>query len=233
MDYFLLTVLGLTGFLLMGIVLLQRGRGGGLAGAFGGLGGQSAFGTKAGDVFTKITIGITVFWVFLAGGSGFALRYYEENGSYEDGKNSVPDTPAASSTDKDGDSKKKKDDGFEFKVPVKKSTKTDKTKDKTDKAEIDDTKKSDEKSDDKTKTDKPDTDKAKTDKAKTDKADGKTDGDPKSKAETDKTKKSPTDDSAKDDAKSKKPAKTNDDEKNPADKTKKEAVKPTKTDDND
>ncbi len=223
MDYFLLTVLGLTGFLLMGIVLLQRGRGGGLAGAFGGLGGQSAFGTKAGDVFTKITIGITVFWVFLAGGSGFALRYYEENGSYEDGKNSVPDTPAASSTDKDGDSKKKNDDGFEFKDPVKKSTKTDKTKDKTDKAEIDDTKKSDEKSDDKTKTDKPDTDKA----------DGKTDGDPKSKAETDKTKKSPTDDSAKDDAKSKKPAKTNNDEKKPADKTKKEAVKPTKTDDND
>jgi preprotein translocase subunit SecG len=213
MDYFLLTVLGLTGFLLMGIVLLQRGRGGGLAGAFGGLGGQSAFGTKAGDVFTKITIGITVFWVFLAGGSGFALRYYEENGSYEDGKNSVPDTPAASSTDKDGDSKKKNDDGFEFKDPVKKSTKTDKTKDKTDKAEIDDTKKSDEKSDDK--------------------ADGKTDGDPKSKAETDKTKKSPTDDSAKDDAKSKKPAKTNNDEKKPADKTKKEAVKPTKTDDND
>ncbi len=29
-----------------------------MAGAFGGMGGQSAFGTKAGDLFTKITIGV-------------------------------------------------------------------------------------------------------------------------------------------------------------------------------
>ena len=36
---------------LIALVLIQRGRGGGLAGAFGGAGGQSAFGTKAGDVF--------------------------------------------------------------------------------------------------------------------------------------------------------------------------------------
>ncbi|HUG92159.1 MAG TPA: preprotein translocase subunit SecG, partial [Planctomycetaceae bacterium] len=55
------------GLLLMGIILLQRGRGGGLAGAFGGMGGQSAFGTKAGDVFTKITIVMAVIWVLLAG----------------------------------------------------------------------------------------------------------------------------------------------------------------------
>ena len=40
------------------LVLVQRGRGGGLAGAFGGMGGQSAFGTKAGDLFTRITIGV-------------------------------------------------------------------------------------------------------------------------------------------------------------------------------
>ena len=58
---------------LMFIILLQRGRGGGLAGAFGGLGGQSAFGTKAGDVFTKITVVIAVFWVLLAGLTGIAM----------------------------------------------------------------------------------------------------------------------------------------------------------------
>jgi preprotein translocase subunit SecG len=46
-------------------VLIQRGRGGGLAGAFGGMGGQSAFGTKAGDVFTKITIAVAAFWIVL------------------------------------------------------------------------------------------------------------------------------------------------------------------------
>ncbi|HUS45448.1 MAG TPA: preprotein translocase subunit SecG [Phycisphaerae bacterium] len=37
------------------LVLIQRGRGGGLAGAFGGPGGHSAFGTKTADVFIKAT----------------------------------------------------------------------------------------------------------------------------------------------------------------------------------
>lgn len=47
------------------LVLIQRGRGGGLSGAFGGMGGQSAFGTKAGDVFTKITVGASIVWIVL------------------------------------------------------------------------------------------------------------------------------------------------------------------------
>jgi preprotein translocase subunit SecG len=29
------------------------------------MGGQSAFGTKAGDLFTKITIGLATFWIVL------------------------------------------------------------------------------------------------------------------------------------------------------------------------
>lgn len=36
-----------------------------MAGAFGGMGGQSAFGTKAGDLFTRITIGVAAFWIIL------------------------------------------------------------------------------------------------------------------------------------------------------------------------
>jgi preprotein translocase subunit SecG len=47
------------------IILLQRGRGGGLAGALGGMGGQSAFGAKAGDLFTRITMGVAAFWILL------------------------------------------------------------------------------------------------------------------------------------------------------------------------
>jgi preprotein translocase subunit SecG len=47
------------------LVLVQRGRGGGLTGALGGLGGQSAFGAKAGDVFTRITIGAATVWILL------------------------------------------------------------------------------------------------------------------------------------------------------------------------
>ena len=42
--------------LLMLIVLIQRGKGGGLSGAFGGAGGSSAFGSRSGDAFTKITL---------------------------------------------------------------------------------------------------------------------------------------------------------------------------------
>jgi preprotein translocase subunit SecG len=72
--YLSVLALMLTGLLLIFIILLQRGRGGGLAGAFGGAGGQSALGTKAGDVFTKITVGLAVFWVFLACLSIYALR---------------------------------------------------------------------------------------------------------------------------------------------------------------
>ena len=64
---------GLSLFLIL-IVLLQRGRGGGLAGAFGGAGGSSALGTRAGDVFTKITVGLAVVWILLACVNTFILR---------------------------------------------------------------------------------------------------------------------------------------------------------------
>ena len=47
------------------LVLVQRGRGGGLTGALGGMGGQSAFGTKAGDVFTKITMVTATVWILV------------------------------------------------------------------------------------------------------------------------------------------------------------------------
>ena len=47
------------------IILIQRGKGGGLVGAFGGAGGSSAFGSRAGDAFTNITLGVAAFWVVL------------------------------------------------------------------------------------------------------------------------------------------------------------------------
>src|SRR3978361_1024270 len=45
------------------LILIQKGRGGGLAGAFGGAGGNTAFGSKTGDVLTWATS--IVFGVFL------------------------------------------------------------------------------------------------------------------------------------------------------------------------
>ena len=62
----LMVLLFVTALFLIVLVLIQRGKGGGLAGAFGGMGGQSAFGTKAGDLFTKITIGVASFGSFCA-----------------------------------------------------------------------------------------------------------------------------------------------------------------------
>ena len=56
----------LTSLFLICLVLIQRGKGGGLAGAFGGVGGSSAFGTKAGDVFTRVTIYVALLWFALA-----------------------------------------------------------------------------------------------------------------------------------------------------------------------
>src|SRR5271167_528375 len=64
-EFFLNLVLMLTGLVLIGLVLIQRGKGGGLAGAFGGAGGSSAFGSRAGDTFTKVTIYLALFWIFL------------------------------------------------------------------------------------------------------------------------------------------------------------------------
>ncbi len=51
--------------LLMLVILLQRGRGVGLAGAFGGAGPTAAFGAKTGDVLTLVTIvGFGIFVLF-------------------------------------------------------------------------------------------------------------------------------------------------------------------------
>ena len=76
-------LLALSVFLMI-IVLLQRGRGGGLAGAFGGAGGQSAFGTKAGDVFTWITSVTAGIWILIAGSSGLLLRAVADGTRAED-----------------------------------------------------------------------------------------------------------------------------------------------------
>jgi preprotein translocase subunit SecG len=52
-------------FIMILLVLIQKGRGGGLSGAFGGAGGNTAFGSKTGDVLTWATsIVFALFVVF-------------------------------------------------------------------------------------------------------------------------------------------------------------------------
>src|SRR6476660_9777375 len=61
-HYMFMIPLGILSIFLILVILVQRGRGGGLTGALGGMGGQSAFGTKAGDLFTRITIVVAILW---------------------------------------------------------------------------------------------------------------------------------------------------------------------------
>ena len=62
------------------LVLVQRGRGGGLTGALGGMGGQSAFGTKAGDMFTRVTMVTAGIWILLCMTSIWLLGTQDEWG---------------------------------------------------------------------------------------------------------------------------------------------------------
>ena len=62
-SHLLNAIIIVLGLMLMLIVLIQRGKGGGLAGAFGGAGGSSAFGSRTADAFVKITLYLAAVWV--------------------------------------------------------------------------------------------------------------------------------------------------------------------------
>ena len=80
-------IIFICGFLML-VVLLQRGRGGGLAGAFGGAGGTAAFGAKTGDVFTWITVVVAAVFLLVC-----VLANYAFDMSY------APATPQATSSE--------------------------------------------------------------------------------------------------------------------------------------
>jgi len=89
-------LLFVTSVFLILLVLVQRGRGGGLAGAFGGMGGQSAFGTKAGDLFTRVTIIVATFWIVLC---AFSVKMLNDTGDnilgQDMGRNAATELPGA------------------------------------------------------------------------------------------------------------------------------------------
>jgi preprotein translocase subunit SecG len=89
MGAFFAIILSLLAIFLVLLVLVQRGRGGGLAGALGGMGGSSAFGAKAGDVFTRITIITAAIWIAIC---LMALFWAKHGGD-------ALDTTGAASTD--------------------------------------------------------------------------------------------------------------------------------------
>ena len=58
-------ILLLIGLFMILLVLIQRGKGGGLIGALGGTGGSSPIGSRAGDQFTRLTIYVACIWLLL------------------------------------------------------------------------------------------------------------------------------------------------------------------------
>jgi len=109
------------------LVLVQKGKGGGLAGAFGGMGGQSAFGTKAGDLFTKITVGVAAFWIVLCILSIRLLDYSSQRLSRSLGGGSAettapvnPGAPAGAD-EKGNSSPDQGDDGSSSSAPAEKT----------------------------------------------------------------------------------------------------------------
>ena len=98
-SFMLLLILAALSMILL--VLVQRGRGGGLAGALGGMGGQSAFGAKAGDTFTRITMWASAAWILLCVGTVLAVNAGGESdqlGNQPAGMN-APRTVAPASPD--------------------------------------------------------------------------------------------------------------------------------------
>ena len=84
------------------VILLQRGKGVGLAGAFGGTGGATAFGAKTGDILTWVTIigaillltfAVILNFVFVEAGPGLAAPQAPPAGTPPANTVPVPVTP--------------------------------------------------------------------------------------------------------------------------------------------
>jgi preprotein translocase subunit SecG len=69
-----IVLLPLGAFMIL-LILIQRGKGGGLIGALGGAGGSSPFGSRAGDQFTRLTIYVAIGWLLLTMIQVKAIQY--------------------------------------------------------------------------------------------------------------------------------------------------------------
>ena len=93
--YFTIVLFIFVSVLLILLILVQKGRGGGLSGAFGGAGGNTAFGAKTGDVLTWATSIMFGVFVLLAVALNLFANYRHEHPS--NALSSSITTPASSS----------------------------------------------------------------------------------------------------------------------------------------
>jgi preprotein translocase subunit SecG len=80
------------------LVLIQKGRGGGLSSAFGGAGGSTAFGTKTGDVLTWATSIVFAIFVALAVALNLSADYERKHSAalVPPAVQTIPQTPPTS-----------------------------------------------------------------------------------------------------------------------------------------
>ncbi len=77
------------------LILIQKGRGGGLSGAFGGAGGgASLLGTKTGDFLTWVTICLVIVFLVLA---IVMVKFYKPSSSAD--LSQMPAVPASAPAD--------------------------------------------------------------------------------------------------------------------------------------
>jgi len=74
----LYVLLFIVSLILILLVLIQKGRGGGLSSAFGGAGGNTAFGSKTGDVLTWATSIVFGVFMLLAVGLNLVANHQQQ-----------------------------------------------------------------------------------------------------------------------------------------------------------
>ena len=90
----LAVLLFLLSLFLVFIIMIQRGKGGGIAGSLTGT-AQSAFGARGGDLLMWWTIGLTGVWIML---SGLTIFFYSSPSKIEEDQGGVQDEEGASTS---------------------------------------------------------------------------------------------------------------------------------------
>src|SRR6478736_507112 len=93
--YTTVTLFIIVSFLLILLVLIQKGRGGGLSGAFGGAGGNTAFGSKTGDVLTWTTSVVFGIFIVLAIGMNLLANHRQDTLTAANNTTTAPPPPTA------------------------------------------------------------------------------------------------------------------------------------------
>src|SRR5436189_1241186 len=81
------------------LVLIQKGRGGGLSGAFGGGGGNTAFGSKTGDVLTWATSIVFGIFLILSVATNLVANRIHWNRTHTVGQETEKQAPAEQSSE--------------------------------------------------------------------------------------------------------------------------------------